>query len=175
MIRLFAITQPEFWLGESEAIVRLLTEGGYDRVHVRKPGCSERDIETLLSAVPVRLRSRLSLHDCHEMALRFGTGVHLNSRNQVLPPGFKGVLSRSCHLLKELGDIDAFDYVFFSPVFESVSKKGYMPRYTVDELRRSNLVTHKVIALGGVRPEVLQLLENLGFGGAAMLGCVEWR
>ena len=38
----------------------------------------------------------------------------------------------------------------------------------------NSLLGERVAALGGVRPELLPTLRDLGFGGAALLGCI-WR
>ena len=69
----------------------------------------------------------------------------------------------------------ACSHVFLSPVFDSISKQGYRAGFTPEILRRASgegIIDEKVIALGGVTPDKLQLLHSLGFGGAAMLGYV---
>lgn len=47
-MRKIAITLPEFFDGEWEAITELLTEGGYERVHIRKPGASVKEVKSLV-------------------------------------------------------------------------------------------------------------------------------
>ena len=42
------------------------------------------------------------------------------------------------------------------------------------EAAARGLLGERVAALGGVRPELLPTLRDLGFGGAALLGCI-WR
>ena len=187
------ISAPDFLPGEAEAVTALLEAGAW-RVHVRKPAAGSDSIARLLEHIPAALYSRISLHDHHELAARFGVGgVHLNSRNPSVPDGFGGLVSRSCHSISELSQYGPVcDYMFLSPVFDSISKSGYTSRFSLEEIRRrivagSDVATARmdvmssdgncrsvdwgrVFALGGVCPDNIRLLEETGFGGAAVLG-----
>ena len=187
------ISAPDFLPGEAEAVTALLEAGAW-RVHVRKPAAGSDSIARLLEHIPAALYSRISLHDHHELAARFGVGgVHLNSRNPSAPDGFGGLVSRSCHSISELSQYGPVcDYMFLSPVFDSISKSGYTSRFSLEEIRRrivagSDVATARmdvmssdgncrsvdwgrVFALGGVCPDNIRLLEETGFGGAAVLG-----
>ena len=173
-MRLVAITFPDFWLGEVEA-VRYLLDGNFWRVHIRKPGASKEKIERLLDSIGVDYYSRLSLHDCFEIASeRKISGVHLNSRNPMAPADFKGLISRSCHSLEELPSSMKFDYQFISPVFDSISKPGYRSKFSPDQLKVTPLNHFNAFALGGVTFASLQELEDMGFPGCAMMS-EAWR
>ena len=196
------ISAPDFLPGEAEAVTALLEAGAW-RVHVRKPAAGSDSIARLLEHIPAALYSRISLHDHHELAARFGVGgVHLNSRNPSVPDGFGGMVSRSCHSIAELSQYSSVcDYMFLSPIFDSISKSGYVSRFSLEEIRRrivagsdvatarmgSDVATARmdvmssdgncrsvdwgrVFALGGVCPDNIRLLEETGFGGAAVLG-----
>ena len=187
------ISAPDFLPGEAEAVTALLEAGAW-RVHMRKPAAGSDSIARLLEHIPAALYSRISLHDHHELAARFGVGgVHLNSRNPSVPDGFGGMVSRSCHSISELSQYGPVcDYMFLSPVFDSISKSGYTSRFSLEEIRRrivagSDVATARmdvmssdgncrsvdwgrVFALGGVCPDNIRLLEETGFGGAAVLG-----
>ena len=173
-MRVIVITDPEFLPGEAEALTALLDAGAW-RVHVRKPGAHAEDVSALLEAVPERCYSRISLHDCHDLALRYGLGgVHLNSRNPVPPSGFAGLVSRSCHSFEELGRYAGkCDYMFLSPVFDSISKRGYSSHFSLEDIKsRPGIVSSRVFALGGVSAGNIGLLSDAGFGGAAVLGYI---
>lgn len=172
MMRIVVITDAPFFDGEAEAVARLLASGAAWRVHLRKPGCDESAMRRLIEGVPAEFRVRLSLHDCQHIAAAYGCGVHLNSRCPEVPAGFGGVRSVSCHSLEETRAHAGADYVFLSPVYDSISKQGYHARFSPARLR--GRVDSRVIALGGVTPACLPELREAGFGGAAMLGCV-WR
>ncbi|HIZ85779.1 MAG TPA: thiamine phosphate synthase [Candidatus Coprenecus stercoravium] len=174
--KIVVITDPEFLPGEAELIGMLLEAGAW-RVHVRKPGSDAAETAALLEGIAPRYRSRLSLHDHHDLALRYGVGgVHLNSRNPQRPDGFNGLVSRSCHSLEELGRYAATcGYMFLSPVFDSISKTGYASHFTLDEIRAGageGVVTDRVLALGGVTAGNIGLALDAGFGGAAVLGWI---
>ena len=127
-MKIVVITAPEFLQGEAGAVAALLDAGVW-RIHVRKPGAGASEMSALLDEIPERCRSSISLHDCHELAVRYGLGgVHLNGRNPRPPHGFSGLVSRSCHSFSELSEYASIcDYMFLSPVFDSISKQGPMP------------------------------------------------
>ena len=170
-MRLIAISLPEFHSGEARQITRLLADGAFWRVHLRKPGAKPDDLRRLLDSVPAELYPHLSLHDFFDIAEeRSLGGVHLNSRNPDAPAGWTGMTSRSCHSTAELKEHAGLDYLFLSPVFDSISKPGYHSAFSLDKLRGSGLLGPNIFALGGVTPERLPALADAGFGGAAMLG-----
>lgn len=168
------ITSPRFFPGEAEMLSLLL--GGLDcRVHLRKPGCTERQMRGLIEALPEEFRPELTLQDHLSLAPEYGVGgVHPTSRFPVVPEGWTGLVSRSCHALGEVAMCRDADYVFLSPVFDSISKSGYSSAFTDAQLRSAPEIDGHVYALGGVRPEHFPLLAEYGFGGAALLGHV-WR
>lgn len=168
------ITSPRFFPGEAEMLSLLL--GGLDcRVHLRKPGCAERQMRGLIEALPEEFRPELTLQDHLSLAPEYGVGgVHPTSRFPVAPEGWTGLVSRSSHSLGEVEMCRDADYVFLSPVFDSISKSGYSSAFTDAQLRSAPEIDGHVYALGGVRPEHFPLLAEYGFGGAALLGHV-WR
>lgn len=166
-MKLIAITKPDFYPDEAGEIANLL-ERGWQRVHLRKPTSTAEETERLLAGIPERYYKRLSLHDHFHLALKYGLGgLHLNSRNPEAPADWKGLTSRSCHTLAELQNYNHLDYLTLSPIFGSISKPGYTREFLEEELMATSL--EKVYALGGVTFNHLPLLEQMGFGGAAML------
>lgn len=170
------ITSPTFFPGEAAFIHRLFV-CGVDIVHLRKPGATADDCARLLDDLTSDDRRRIVIHDFFELAQPYGLrGIHLNARRSTVPDGWQGHVSRSCHSLEEVKRYkDACDYVFLSPIFDSVSKQGYASAFTDETLREASkdgIIDHKVVALGGVTPDKIDYLQQLNFGGAAMLGCV---
>lgn len=163
-----AISPEDFHSGEAAAIEGMLDCGVIDRVHIRKPGADAEAVEALVGAINRRYHSRLSLHSHHALAARYGAGVHLNVANPRVPDGFTGIVSRSCHSIEELA-LPA-DYSFLSPVFDSISKKGYVGAFAPEKLK--GIIGSNCVALGGVIPRYLPLLQEAGFGGAAFLGYI---
>ena len=170
------ITRPDFFPGESVFISRLLASG-VDIVHLRKPGATAADCARLLDELPADDRRRIVVHDFFELVGPYDLrGIHLNARRNTVPDGYKGHVSRSCHSLEEVKLYKAAcDYVFLSPIFNSISKQGYASAFTDETLKQASsegIIDRKVVALGGVTPDKISYLRRLGFGGAAMLGCV---
>ena len=83
----------------------------------------------------------------------------------------KITISRSCHTLQELKNISHFDYVFLSPIFDSISKQGYRAAFSMETLEQARgIIDEKVFALGGVTLDKITILEQLHFGGIAVYG-----
>lgn len=174
-MKLIAITLPGFFNGEAEAI-RLLMKEGLDLLHLRKPEGKEEEFRRLLSALPEECRARVVLHDAFQLAQEYGVrGIHLNRRNNRVPEGYRGTVSRSCHSLEEVRQATDFDYVFLSPVFNSISKQGYGSGFTAEELEQAaaaGFITERVIALGGMDANTIPQVARVGFGGVAVLGAL---
>ena len=131
MMRILVITDVPFTATEPAAIRQLLDEG-VERVHLRKPDASEEALRRLIEALPAESYPRLTLQDRLPLAVEYGLGgVHLNRRNAAVPAGFRGLVSRSCHTLDEIAAHPACDYLFLSPLFDSISKSGYRAAFTV--------------------------------------------
>ena len=85
-----------------------------------------------------------------------------------------GTVSRSCHSLAEVAAWrDRLDYLFLSPVFDSISKQGYRAGFAPEELLRAareGIIDRRVMALGGITPDNLARVRAWGFGGAVVLG-----
>lgn len=174
-MKLIIITTPYFFEGEARIIAGLFQEG-MKKLHLRKPQSSKDELRLLLEAIPAEYHTHIVLHDHFDLSGEYSIGgIHLNSRNCVVPEGFKGSISRSCHSLEEIQDNGQLDYVFLSPIFQSISKEGYGSGFDIEVLRKAasdGIINKKVIALGGIDQTTIQLIEPLRFGGAAILGAL---
>lgn len=172
------ITSPEFLQGEADFIDRLFGHG-LDRLHLRKPGADIGECRRLLDGISREWLPRIVVHDNFGLCREYGLGgVHLNGRNPMAPPNHEGSVSRSCHSLEEISRYKGeCDYLTLSPIFNSISKQGYMAAFGPGQLaaaRDSGLIDSRVIALGGVTLENIPRVKELGFGGVAILGDV-WQ
>lgn len=176
MKKLIVITVPFFFQGEADLIARLF-ENGMERLHLRKPNASIEEMQMLLEEIPPEWHSRIVVHDHFELLPKQGLGgVHLNGRHPSVDKPVSGTVSRSCHSLDELRHYRNLDYLFLSPLFESISKEGYGGGcYSEEELRQATaegVINNRIIALGGICLETMPLLKNYPFGGYAVLGAV---
>lgn len=172
------ITSPGFLQGEADFIDKLFNHG-LDRLHLRKPGADIGECRRLLDGISREWLPRIVVHDNFGLCREYGLGgVHLNGRNPMAPPNHEGSVSRSCHSLEEISRYKGeCDYLTLSPIFNSISKQGYMAAFEPEQLaaaRDSGLIDSRVIALGGVTLENIPRVRELGFGGVAILGDV-WQ
>jgi len=132
-MRLIVIT-PQVTLPSEPQLVNGLLAGGLRTLHVRKPQASAPELAAYVQQVVPEHRRRLVLHavspvpECNGLAREHGLGgVHYPER---LRPSACGRLegltsSAALHSLQDLDrDLGALDYVFLSPIFDSISKAG---------------------------------------------------
>ncbi len=174
--QLILITKPIFFVAENTAIKKYLERPDIDFIHIRKPNATKAEVERLLQQIPSQYYNRLVLHDYYELAQQYHLhGVHLNSRNPKPPKGWLGAVSISCHSIAELAERrkEPFAYMSLSPIFDSISKQGYRAAFTTAELREAHeqgIIDERVMALGGVTFDKLSEIQQMGFGGAMILG-----
>lgn len=173
-MKFIAITRP-FIMDNEVAFIRRVFESGFDILHLRKPDADIEYCRELLKKLNPEERSKIIIHDYPELYYEFSLkGIHINKNVVKYPENYQGFKTRSCHSLEEVRLYkDDFDYVFLSPIFDSISKKGYKSAFTEEELKKASqdrIIDEKVVALGGVTFDKIPLLKDLGFGGAAMMG-----
>ena len=178
-MKTIVITRPAFFDGETDLVNSLFREG-MERLHLRKPKASEEELAAWLQDIDSQYYGRIVLHDCFPLVKKFALGgVHLNSRNPEAPHGIRGMtVSRSCHSIREvIQHKSECDYLFLSPIYDSISKEGYGAAFSRIELKRAaeeGIIDSQVFALGGVSLEHIPEIRSLGFGGAAVLGAL-WQ
>jgi thiamine-phosphate pyrophosphorylase len=66
------------------------------------------------------------------------------------------------------------DYLFISPIFDSISKIGYKSNLDFNELKEclTEIKNNNIIALGGVKMDNVLKLKNIGFESFALLGSI---
>lgn len=171
---LIIITPPHTQPNE-ERIVNRLFESGLHLLHLRKPDADQDTLEHYIQAIRPCFRERVVLHDHFKLVEEYGLrGIHLKyneARMFTERERFEHV-SVSCHSFEE---IDALpfepNYVFLSPIFDSISKQEYPSAFN-PEFLKENLQKRQVpvIALGGITGEKVTECRRLGFRGVALLG-----
>ena len=173
-MKLIVITTPNYFV-EEDKILTALFDAGLDILHLRKPDTPPVYAERLLTLIPEKYRKRIVVHDHFYLKDEYNLkGIHLSHRNPLVPDNYTGHISASCHTLEEvMADKKTCDYVFLSPVFDSISKEGRHAAFTPEGIREAaakGIIDKKVIALGGVNEENMLRIKDFGFGGAAVLG-----
>jgi len=83
-------------------------------------------------------------------------------------------VSTSLHLINSIMRYNPeYNYVFLSPIFDSISKVGYKNTFSEITLRDALKKTkYEVVAMGGVNYDVLDKVKEYGFKGFALLGSI---
>ena len=177
-MELIVISNPAPVVDESLLINNLFI-AGLKYFHLRKPESDIQSVKYLLNGIAPRFYNRIALHQFHEIAPDYGIKrLHYTESareasstekwQSQLDEGF--TLSTSIHDVSLLSNLVPFDFVFYGPVFDSISKPGYQSNLAAEfKLDKTNMKP-KVIALGGVEISKLTKLKTMGFDGAAVLG-----
>jgi thiamine monophosphate synthase len=161
---LAVITSPADVAGEMECLEGML-EAGLGKLHLRKPGGG---VEGLLERLAPRWASRLVVHGSVGLAARYGVPqVHGAIRN-----AGPFAVSTSVHSWKELRRLPSgVPYAFISPVFDSLSKRGYLANADLLTIPPEPLPCRPV-GMGGVSVDTIGLMIARGWTGAALLGWI---
>ncbi|QEK51239.1 thiamine phosphate synthase [Pedobacter aquae] len=162
-------------------LVKQLFNNGLTKFHFRKPKATLEQCKDFLNAFDKADLAKIALHQFHHLVKDFDIKhLHFKERDrhyssslelaQLKLEGF--TLSTSIHDAKDIQTLAHFDYAFLGPVFNSISKIGYMAKSHdnwINALKRNDF---PVFAVGGVEKANIQQLNALEFKGAAVLGAI---
>ncbi|MDE3235798.1 MAG: thiamine phosphate synthase [Bacteroidota bacterium] len=188
-MKLLVIT-PEINVPNEIAIVIELFERGMRRLHLRKKNAGIDVYRNYLQQIPFQFHSLISIHSFPELLKQFPlVGFHCTTevwKNEEQMKEIQSyqpaVLSASFHAWDEIEQTPyVLNYVFISPVFDSISKQGY--KASIDRSKLKAIKTRgeqlnnqipAVIALGGIDAGNISTLYQEDFDGAAVLGAI-WQ
>ncbi len=150
-------------------------------IHVRKPDFTKDAYRSYLAGY-ASILSHMVLHEHHGLAKEFAVkGIHLKERDRntvkEIDPDVK-VISTSLHNIADAANLSIpFEYIFFSPLFKSISKENYGTNNTSATLSQAasdlkSKTSIPIIGLGGINEENIALVKSSEFDGAALLGAV---
>jgi thiamine-phosphate pyrophosphorylase len=179
---LIVISNPSA-IADEAIIINELFNVGMQLFHLRKPGYSQDELKELLNKINPQHYSKIALHQHHEIANDFGiTRIHLTETKRrelnddaLIKLKETNMLSTSVHLIVSYKTLSKqFDYTFFGPVFNSISKQGYTA-VVENEFNLSEIKTSiKIIAIGGINEENINKALGMVFDGVALLGAI-WK
>lgn len=191
-MKLAVISSPAFFAEEARIIERLFAEG-LELFHLRKPGAEEDELSGLISQIDPLLHRRISMHSNYHLALKYRLGgVHLTEKkwsncgvdtteqDPVVSADIR--LSASVHCFADCRLRREYfgrklDYIFLSPIFDSISKPDYKSAFSHEDLKdflETNSDLADIFALGGISAENILFIRHLGFAGAVLHGVV-WK
>ena len=174
-MKIIVITKPTFFEGEAKQIIALL-QSKVDFLHIRKPNAKAQQVASLLEKIPEHFYPKLKIHYYQELLTQFPLiDFHHSSKTDFIKDLTKNQ-SKSTHSLASLINRTQYHYQFISPVFESISKQGYTPNFSIDDL--NNYLTENgisnAVALGGIDVTNVHRIKTLPLYGIALLGAI-WR
>ena len=177
-MKIHVISNPSNVPNES-ILIKFLLDNGIETFHLRKPNLSKDELRGILAKIPSHHYKKIIIHYHPSLAIEFNLkGAHFNkgnisryndfifeSPNKSFEVGFSG------HNIDEVQKyVKLLDYVFISPVFESISKTGYLGKFSEEELVKIASISEKVVALGGINKTSIKKAKEIGFKNVALLG-----
>ncbi len=172
------MSSESYWEGEADFIQKLLPD--FDCVHIRKPLANSDEVKRLMQHIPTEFHPKLVNHGHIDLWNEFNwRSAHFSKKNECLS-GWQGSHSFSCHSFHEIKEKSDCEYVFLSPIFNSISKEDHLSNFrdldklksAISELKKADFQT-KIIALGGITPDREKNLLNLGFDGVCYKGALK--
>lgn len=176
-MKLILLSYPTFFKRETELVSHWMQDYSFV-FHVRKPEATAEEYERFLNEIPERFHARIILHGAYQLQQNYAVGgIHFSTKNRIdcADVTARGTKSTSCHSVEEVRSLDgAYDYVFLSPIFESISKQGYVGSLNTYDVKTylSESRKSQVVALGGIDEKSISKLQPFGFEGVAVLGGV---
>lgn len=177
-MELLVVSPPVYFEGEA-ALFNQFFAAGLSLLHLRKPEQDALKFRKLMQEIDPGYYPQIVIHQHHDLAHLFSLErLHFKEEERkridqaqfsaMKTAGFR--LSSSIHDLDVLQELEHFDYAFYGPVFNSISKPGYSSVLKAD----FTLAPHetKIFAIGGVTAGKLKQVKEMGFDGAGLLGAI---
>ncbi|GEN75816.1 thiamine phosphate synthase [Chryseobacterium hagamense] len=174
---IIVITSEQSVRNETEIINELFQEG-LELLHVRKPVMDAAAMRNYIKSIHSGYHEQLVLHSHYILAEEFETSrIHFKeSERPDIPDHFfdEYIVSTSVHGISSFNTLDArWEYALISPVFPSISKKGYGDGTKILESIRQRDNDHSgLIALGGIHQHNIDTVFSEDVDGAALLGAI---
>jgi hydroxymethylpyrimidine kinase/phosphomethylpyrimidine kinase len=161
---------------ELEYWVSLLGSGEIARLHIRAPELSLAELSKLLKQIPEVWRQKIVLHRHPELVKEFHLLGCQFSEEQVRNAEYtkwkdSGFLrGASLHTIEDVQRFaDEFDLLLFGPVFQSLSKTNYGPKFSLADINALPAsLRAKLVLIGGVTRNKIPSLAELSVQGVVM-------
>lgn len=173
-------------LSEAKEVTQLFEEG-LTAFHLKKSSFESHEMEEYIKAIPSKYHPFIVLHSNHHLRRKFNIGgLHLSRTHRKKKynswwklfrlRSFSGKMkfTRTFSKLSSLSENKTkYDYVFLSPIYDSISKIGHSGNFGNRSLKKFlQLSKAPVIALGGVEADKFEECKELGFHGVGVLGYI---
>ncbi|TDM00166.1 MAG: hypothetical protein C4K58_02700 [Flavobacteriaceae bacterium] len=165
----------EIPLAKQAFFVKELMEHGLGKFHLRNPFASQREICEFLDILGEENHSKVVLHGFESLDKKYQLGGFHYKKNSERITGTNYV-SFSAHSFGEVETLNdpkgpSLDFsIFLSPIFDSISKKGYKQNFDFEVLKEFVPKHKNLVALGGCSISKTEFIQDLGFTSMALLG-----
>jgi thiamine-phosphate pyrophosphorylase len=174
---IIVITPEEFVQNETELINELFQEG-LDLLHIRKPFINSEEMTDFIQNINSEFHHQLVLHSHYDLAKNFTISrLHfreIDRQNELYKSFLDKTISTSVHDIETFNELNEdWEYAFISPVFPSISKKGYGENSTIlNDIKKRDNPSVKLIALGGINEKNISDVFESKIDGVALLGAI---
>ncbi|MBO6186361.1 MAG: thiamine phosphate synthase [Chryseobacterium sp.] len=171
------ITPEELVQNETEIINELFQEG-LDLLHIRKPFINQNEMKNFIQKIDSKFHSQVVLHSHYDLAENFNISRfhfrEIDRKNGLSQSFTNKTISTSIHDIETFNQLnEEWEYAFISPVFPSISKKGYGENSNIlNDIKKRDNQNVKLVALGGIdENNIHQVFDNKA-DGVALLGAI---
>ncbi|WP_263602074.1 thiamine phosphate synthase [Chryseobacterium sp. PET-29] len=171
------ITPEKIVPNETEVINELFQEG-LDLLHIRKPVMNLEEMKDFIQKINSEFHHRLVLHSHYDLAESYNISRHhfreIDRHNELYKSLRDKTISTSVHDIETFNELsENWEYAFISPVFPSISKKGYgKDSEILNDIKKRNHSNVKLIALGGIHEDNIHIISDSNLDGVALLGAI---
>lgn len=174
---IIVITPEEIILNETDLINELFREG-LDLLHIRKPFINSEGMADFIQKIDLKFHHQLVLHSHYDLAKDFTISrLHfreIDRQNGLYKSFTDKTISTSVHAIETFNQLsEDWEYSFISPVFPSISKKGYGENSMIlNDVKKRTHSSVKLIALGGINEKNINEIFESKIDGVALLGAI---
>lgn len=182
---LIIITSPGNFTNET-GLINLFLDSGVKAVYLRKEIYPDEFLSRSFDEIKQEYHHKIILPSfaVNDLILKnYNPIIHIKEKDRAnfSPEKFPAdtLLSTPIHDVSQLKkNSDSYQYLFYSPVFGSISKPDYKPKLSIEELTSALLKFKlraqrpRLIALGGISNGNIKRVIEAGFDGAALLGAI---
>lgn len=174
------VISPEELVQNETEIINQLFQEGLDLLHIRKPFIVQNEMKDFIQKIDSKFHSQLVLHSHYNLAENFNISRfhfrEIDRKNGLYQSFTDKTISTSVHDIESFNHLNKeWEYAFISPVFPSISKKGYGENSNIlDEIKKRDNSNVKLIALGGINENNINQVFDNNVDGVALLGAI-WK
>ncbi|WP_027378860.1 thiamine phosphate synthase [Chryseobacterium daeguense] len=174
---IIVITPEERIQNEAEIINELFQEG-LDLLHIRKYFINSEEMTDFIQKIDSRFHHQLVLHSHYHLAKNFNISRfhfrEIDRQNNLHKSFTYKTISTSVHDIETYNELsENWEYAFISPIFQSISKKGYGENSMIlNDIKKRTHSNVKLIALGGINEKNISEVFDKDVDGVALLGAI---